>query len=199
MNNIGAYYKSVKLAYDADVESLKSSVSNGKNLIANAITGKGVATSSSDTFATMAGNIGNIMVGIQVSKLKCLDDPIIVASSTVGRPTGYDGQTSTGLCDYGNVTVTLVNKSSRIWHYNIDLSTSSKNVVILPYGICYSGQNYAGIVFVKENLVFDCRAGSISSPTSLSLGDYSYDLTTKHLTITYDGSSYSYLRALYLE
>lgn len=50
-----------KLAYTSDLESLKSSVSNGKNLIANAITGKGVATSSSDTFATMANNIESIV------------------------------------------------------------------------------------------------------------------------------------------
>ena len=42
------------------VNSLKSSVSNGKTLVANAVTGKGVATSPSDTFATMANNIGRI-------------------------------------------------------------------------------------------------------------------------------------------
>ena len=35
-------------------------VSDGKKLVANAITGKGVATSSSDTFATMANNISAI-------------------------------------------------------------------------------------------------------------------------------------------
>ena len=42
------------------VNSLNSSVSNGKTLVANAITGKGVATSPSDTFATMANNINKI-------------------------------------------------------------------------------------------------------------------------------------------
>lgn len=41
-----------------EIDTLKSSVSNGKKLIATAITGKNVPTSSSDTFEVMAGNIG---------------------------------------------------------------------------------------------------------------------------------------------
>lgn len=42
------------------VDECFQSVSDGKTLIANAITGKGVTTSSSATFATMANNIGKI-------------------------------------------------------------------------------------------------------------------------------------------
>lgn len=49
-----------KLAYTSELESLKSSVSNGKSLIASAITDKGVSTASNATFQTMANNIGNI-------------------------------------------------------------------------------------------------------------------------------------------
>ena len=41
-------------------ESLFQSVSDGKTLVANAITGKGVSTSTSATFATMATNVGKI-------------------------------------------------------------------------------------------------------------------------------------------
>ena len=43
-----------------EINSLKSSVSSGKTQIANAITGKGVTTSSSTSFATMASNINSI-------------------------------------------------------------------------------------------------------------------------------------------
>ena len=43
-----------------EINNLKSSVSNGKTQIANAITGKGVTTSSSTSFATMASNINSI-------------------------------------------------------------------------------------------------------------------------------------------
>ena len=44
----------------SEISSLKTSVSDGKVLIANAITGKGVTTSSSASFATMASNITSI-------------------------------------------------------------------------------------------------------------------------------------------
>lgn len=49
------------------IDELFTSVSNGKELVANAITDKGVVTSSTDTFATMAENIGNINVGKEVT------------------------------------------------------------------------------------------------------------------------------------
>ena len=60
LNNVGVFDKLGKLAYNSDLESLKSSVSNGKSLIASAITDKGVSTASDATFQTMANNIGSI-------------------------------------------------------------------------------------------------------------------------------------------
>ena len=54
----------IEVAQQSDVDSLKSSVSEGKSLIASAITDKGVSTSSTATFQTMATNIGKIK-GIQ--------------------------------------------------------------------------------------------------------------------------------------
>ena len=45
---------------EADVNELFQSVSNGKTLVANAITGKGVSTPTTATFATMATNISKI-------------------------------------------------------------------------------------------------------------------------------------------
>ena len=44
----------------SEINSLKSSVSNGKSLIASAITGKGVSTASNATFQTMANNISSL-------------------------------------------------------------------------------------------------------------------------------------------
>ena len=40
-----------------ELDELKKSVSNGKTLVASAITEQGVATSSDDSFQTMADNI----------------------------------------------------------------------------------------------------------------------------------------------
>ena len=45
-----------------EIRSLKSSVSNGKSLIASAITDKGVSTASDATFQTMASNISSLHV-----------------------------------------------------------------------------------------------------------------------------------------
>lgn len=45
------------------IDQLFTSVSNGKSQIASAITGMGVSTSASDSFAQMATNIGNIETG----------------------------------------------------------------------------------------------------------------------------------------
>lgn len=42
------------------ITELKNSVSDGKTLVANAITAKGVSTATDATFATLAANIGNI-------------------------------------------------------------------------------------------------------------------------------------------
>lgn len=47
----------------AEFNSLKTSVSEGKALIATAVTGKGVQTAADATFQTMATNIGSIPTG----------------------------------------------------------------------------------------------------------------------------------------
>ena len=49
------------------IDQLFTSVSNGKQQIASAITDKGVSTSGTDSFATMAENIGKIVSGIDIS------------------------------------------------------------------------------------------------------------------------------------
>ena len=51
------------LALDSDVEELKKSVSDGKTLVAGAITAKGITTATDATFQEMADNIGEIETG----------------------------------------------------------------------------------------------------------------------------------------
>ena len=50
-----------------DIEELKKSVSDGKTLVANAITAKGVTTATDATFQTMADNVANIVEGTVIS------------------------------------------------------------------------------------------------------------------------------------
>lgn len=49
------------------IDQLFTSVSNGKSLIASAITDKGVSTSANDTFQQMATNISNIQTGFKIT------------------------------------------------------------------------------------------------------------------------------------
>ena len=48
--------------YDSEIASLKSSVSEGKSLVAAAVTDKGVTTAADATFQTIADNIGKIEI-----------------------------------------------------------------------------------------------------------------------------------------
>lgn len=56
--------KAVKSAYDKALQAFQSA-SNGKSVIATAITGKGINTSSNDTFIQMANNIKNLPIGLK--------------------------------------------------------------------------------------------------------------------------------------
>ena len=58
-SSISSHSSSIS-SLNSEMSSLKTSVSNGKAQIASAITGKGVSTSSSASFSTMANNIKKI-------------------------------------------------------------------------------------------------------------------------------------------
>lgn len=51
------------------VSQVKKSVSDGKSKVASAITDKGVATEATDTFDTMAENVGKIQTGISLTQV----------------------------------------------------------------------------------------------------------------------------------
>ena len=61
-NNRGNHWVK-RIATEDDIDSLKNSVSNGKKLVADAITKRGVSTSATADFGTMATNIGKISGG----------------------------------------------------------------------------------------------------------------------------------------
>lgn len=60
--------KSIKKISD-EITEVKKSVSDGKSKVASAITGKGVDTEATDTFDTMAENIGKIQTGISLTQV----------------------------------------------------------------------------------------------------------------------------------
>ena len=86
----------IKLAWlfilNSNVNDLKKSVSDGKTLVANAITDKGVATATDATFETMANNIGIIDTNPERTLLWTNDSPSPWQAGAVGGfvtlPTG---------------------------------------------------------------------------------------------------------------
>lgn len=75
-------YSDTQTVKDA-IDGLKSSVSNGKTLIASAITDKGVTTAQDATFAQMAQNIGQISTGTDTS------DATAAAADILSPKTAY--------------------------------------------------------------------------------------------------------------
>ena len=59
-NTVYTHPKAIQCNAATEINSLKSSVSSGKQQVANAITGKGVSASGNDSFATLANKIGQI-------------------------------------------------------------------------------------------------------------------------------------------
>lgn len=66
-NSTFTFYDWKKKADYDDIEEVKKSVSDGKTLVANAITAKGVTTATDATFQTMADNVANIVEGTVIS------------------------------------------------------------------------------------------------------------------------------------
>ena len=112
------------------IDELFTSASNGKELIADAITGMGVSTSANDTYATMAGNIGKIETGIDISDATLtaaseLKKDIVAYSKTGKRIVGSLGQ---GTVNNPNISVSSAGKITASTSYTsgiIDSSTKS--------------------------------------------------------------------------
>lgn len=91
------------------IDELFTSASNGKELIADAIAGKGVPTSANDTYATMAGNIEKIETGIDIS-----DATLTSASELKQNIVAYTktGQRIVGSLGQGKVNTPSISVSS---------------------------------------------------------------------------------------
>jgi len=85
---------------------LFQSVSDGKTLVATAITDKGISTDGSDTFATMAGNIDSIVTDVPSTGTAAVTD--VLAGKTFDSALAGDSATGT-MTERGVVTFTPSN------------------------------------------------------------------------------------------
>lgn len=89
------------LAYvETDINPLKTSVSEGKALIAAAVTGKGVSTAADATFETIANNINSIQGLEYVNVYRSGNYPRGCTLTFIGFT--VDGKSSGSLSSFGN-------------------------------------------------------------------------------------------------
>ena len=100
------------------INEVFQSASNGKTLIAQAITGKGVTTSNTDTFQTMATNI-SLISGKVTGKILTLDNKKYTLSED----------------DNGNITATIIKFSITNKLTNV---SNSNSAIQVDYGNSYS-------------------------------------------------------------
>lgn len=141
------------------IDQLFTSVSNGKTLIASAITDKGVSTSASDTFQQMATNIGQISSntlleetdsGVFCSAIAQGIPAYLFVSNygilpIVGLPNGIDYSVNVG--SNGNFSFTINTSSTEV----VEVLFEGDQIQFHPYlGEVFYGYN----IFSEGNIKF---------------------------------------------
>lgn len=159
LNNDSEYVK------QTDIENLKKSVSDGKTMVANAITDKGIETAADAEFATIAENVEKIET---VSDIK-LQEKTVKSSKqqfSIIPDTGYNG--------ISKVTVNPINLTD----YEMkSFITTDPNASIVGSLIGNIGQQYDGISQVKLSGVL-VQSKTVSPSTSVQTvkPDSGYDV-----------------------
>lgn len=164
------------------------SVSNGKSLIAAAITDKGVETAADDTFQTMATNIGNIQTGGGSG----ITSPIILQvyyNDTFSRNASHDARwyfnipgvkkIKLNLNYYvGSVSSTSYNFTCRLYLFNDNENFSASNLLTIK-SISISTSVNSGII----NNEIDLSSYEEVKGIRLNGGNYSGNSTNQGLTL----------------
>ena len=138
-NHSGVYQPIGSYATTAQLNEVKTSVSNGKSAVASAITDKGVSTSATASFNTMASNIRNIN---QYS-------PVLVYTNT---------NVSAGIQDNSSITLSNVNFNA----FLIEFKYTTIQAYFNDGSPCGDKDNSAIIYYTKTQLNTGGAAGYVS-------------------------------------
>ena len=154
-----------------ELTPVKTSVSNGKSAIASAITDKGVSTSSSDSFATMASNIRNIS-GI---------NEIIENNNIVNYPPFSEDISPGTLCrDYGRIAPETTTPVANAGGRNYQLTD---NTYIAFNTIYLDGLEYSLFTVADDgrvvSLVYNFSVGGTTTSANTT-----YNYNCRHIALS---------------
>ena len=147
------------------VNDLKSSVSNGKSAVASAITDKGVSTSATASFNTMANNIRKIDVYTGSTHVIWIETPCISKNATVTATKGSVTITAKYNSTFGRWKAELPN-SSYIGTWNIKgvysnitkTGTVSVTASTIDYYITLPFIPLSGTLAIGNKVTFDNKS-----------------------------------------
>lgn len=135
-----------------DINSLKTSVSEGKALIAAAVTDKGVSTAADATFQTMATNIRNITTQSSISS-----STLAVSSNKITVRSGYTLWSNMFVCiTKVRVRASYYNSLDGFYYgtdFTMSFSQSGTTISIPEQSVYVGGGNY-GYVSATEVVVY---------------------------------------------